>query len=192
VSVLYTILIVLGLLAITLFSLAMGYYNRLIQLRNEKDNGWSQIDVQLKRRHDLVPNLVATVKGYMNHERELLEEVTRARGQAMNASGVGQQSVAENLLTQALGQLRVTIENYPDLKANQNVLALQEELASTENRIAFARQFYNDAVMRFNTKLEMFPSNIVGNVFRFEKAEFFEIEDPRARAVPEASFGPEA
>ncbi len=165
-----------GLVLMALF-LLIGYYNRLVQLTNQMKNGWSQIDVQLKRRHDLIPNLVETVKGYMKHEREVLEMVTKARSVAMSAEGVGAQAQAETQLSRALGQLRVTLENYPELKASQNALALQEELASTENKIAFARQFYNDSVMHLNTKIESFPSNMVASLFHFRNADFFNMED---------------
>ncbi|MBN2308351.1 MAG: LemA family protein [Candidatus Hydrogenedentes bacterium] len=163
----------------------IAIYNSLVRLKNHVENAWSQIDVQLKRRHDLIPNLVETVKGYMNHERETLEAVTRARGAAAAASGVQNQAAAENALGGALGRFFVAVEKYPDLKASQNFLALQEELASTENKIGFARQFYNDSVMRLNTKVQMFPSNLVAGVFRFNRAEFFEIDDAAARSAPE-------
>ena len=176
-GVLVGLVVVVGLAII-------GIYNGLIQLKNHVENAWSQIDVQLKRRHDLIPNLVETVKGYMTHERELFEEITRARSAATAASGVGEAAAAENMLGAALGRLIVAVEAYPDLKASENFLALQEELASTENKIGFARQFYNDSVMRLNTKIQMFPSNIIAGMFGFKTAEFFEIEDSAARSVP--------
>ncbi len=166
----------------------VGVYNGLVRLRNAVKNAWSQIDVQLKRRHDLIPNLVETAKGYMVHERETLENVTRARNLAQGASGVANQGKAEGGLSQALSGFFATAERYPDLKANQNFLALQEELASTENRIGFARQAYNDAAMQFNNKVEMFPGNIVAGMFNFAKSEFFEIEDAGEREVPKVSF----
>jgi len=175
------VLVVLGVGLVVL-------YNGLVRLRNQVENSWAQIDVQLKRRHDLIPNLVEVVKGYMKHEREVLENVTKARSAAVAATGVQATATAENLLTGALGQLRVVMEKYPDLKASQNVLALQEELASTENKIAFARQFYNDSVMHLNSKIQMFPSNLVAGIFGFKEAEFFEIDDPAARAVPQTEF----
>ncbi|MDQ1257251.1 MAG: LemA protein [Candidatus Hydrogenedentes bacterium] len=163
-------------------------YNGLVRLRNQVQNAWSQIDVQLKRRHDLIPNLVETAKGYMQHERATLENITKARNLAANASGVGKQGEAEGGLNQALSSFFVVVENYPDLKANQNFLALQEELTSTENKIGFARQAYNDQAMQMNNKVEMFPSNIVAGMFSFKKAEYFEIEEATERAVPKVSF----
>ncbi len=178
------VLIVIGV--VVLFVISM--YNSLIQLRNRVKNAWSQIDVQLKRRHDLIPNLLETVKGYMKHEREIMENITKYRSQAMDASTVGQKAQAEGLLSGALGQLRVQVENYPDLKANQNFLALQEELTSTENKISFSRQSYNDQVLFYNNKIQMFPSNIIANIFKFIQEEFFQVEDEKERAVPKVSF----
>ncbi|HCY74878.1 MAG TPA: hypothetical protein DHV28_03075 [Ignavibacteriales bacterium] len=166
----------------------VSIYNSLIGLRNRVKNAWSQIDVQLKRRHDLIPNLLETVKGYMKHEREIMENITKYRSQAMDANTVGDKAAAEGMLSGALGQLRVQVENYPDLKANQNFLALQEELTSTENKISFARQAYNDQVLFFNNKIQMFPSNIVAGMFSFKEEEFFEIEDQTEKAVPKVSF----
>lgn len=167
----------------------MGAYNGLVQLRNAVRNSWSQIDVQLKRRYDLIPNLLETVKGYASHERETLEAVTRARQQAIDVSGsVQEQAKAENMLSQTLRSLFAVSESYPDLKANQNFLALQEELASTENKIAFSRQHYNDSVMRYNNKTEMFPSNIIAGMFSFTASEFFEIDDAAERETPKVSF----
>jgi len=180
-------LIILGI-GILLVFILIGLYNSLVRLRNAVKNAWAQIDVQLKRRHDLIPNLLETVKGYMVHEREVLENITKYRSDAMNAEGVGNISKAEGALSGALGQLKVAFENYPDLKANQNFLALQEELSSTENRIAFSRQNYNDQVMNYNNKIEMFPSNIVAGMFNFKQSEFFEIEDKAEREVPKVSF----
>jgi LemA protein len=153
-------------------------YNRLIRLRVRCENAWSQIDVQLRRRYDLIPNLVESVKGYATHERELFEEVTRARAGAEAATGVQDQARAENELTAGLRRLIAVAENYPQLKANENFLALQEELTGTESRIAFARQFYNDQVMRLNTLIQTFPPSIVATVGRFQPREFFDIEDP--------------
>jgi LemA protein len=163
-------------------------FNGLVALRNRVKNAWSQIDVQLKRRHDLIPNLVETAKGYIKHERETLEAVTRARQMAVDAKGVADKAQAENMLTSTLRSLFAVAEAYPDLKANQNMLALQEELASTENKISFARQFYNDEAMKLNNKIQMFPSNIVAGMFNFQQAEFFEVETPAERAVPKVSF----
>ena len=166
----------------------VGMYNGLVGLRNQVRNAWAQIDVQLKRRHDLIPNLVETVKGYAGHEKETLENVTRARAQAVSAEGVGPQSQAEQMLTGALGRLMLVVEQYPDLKANQNFLALQEELTSTENKVGFARQNYNDNVMRFNTKIQSVPTNIVAGTFQFAEEEFFELQDEAAREAPKVSF----
>ncbi len=171
-----------------LFFWFFGIYNGLVRLRNAVKNAWSQIDVQLKRRHDLIPNLVETVKGYAGHEKETLERVINARNLAMTATGPAEAGRAEGALSGALRSLFALSESYPDLKANQNFLALQEELTSTENRIAFARQAYNDTVMRFNNMIEVVPSNIVANMFNFQKAEFFEVETPEERAVPKVSF----
>jgi LemA protein len=182
-----TLLILLGL-AIIVAVILIGMYNSLVQLRNQVKNAWAQIDVQLKRRYDLIPNLIETVKGYMKHERETLESVTRMRAQAMEATGVADKAKAEGMLTSALGQLKIAVENYPDLKANQNFLSLQEELTSTENKISFARQNYNDQVLFFNNKTEMFPSNIVAGMFGFKKEVFFEIENREERIVPKVSF----
>ncbi len=182
-----TLLILLGL-AIIVALILISMYNSLVRLRNQVKNAWAQIDVQLKRRYDLIPNLIETVKGYMKHERETLEAVTRMRAQAMEATGVADKSVAEGRLNAAMGQFKIAVENYPDLKANQNFLALQEELTSTENKISFARQNYNDQVLFFNNKTEMFPSNIIAGMFGFKKEVFFEIEDPQERIVPKVSF----
>ncbi len=162
----------------------VGSFNRLVRMRQEVKSAWSQIDVQLKRRHDLIPNLVEAVKGYIAHERQTLENVTKARQQAINADTLKDKAQAENFLTQTLRSLFAVVERYPDLKANQNVLALQEELTSTENRISFARQFYNDQAMRLNSAIESLPTNIVAGMGGFTKAEFFEIEDPASREAP--------
>jgi LemA protein len=180
--------IVVLVLVVVAVLLMVGMYNALVRLRNQVHNAWSQIDVQLKRRYDLIPNLVEAVKGYMQHERGTLEAVTKARQQAIEASGVADQARAENALTQTLRSLFAVAEAYPDLKANQNFLALQEELTSTENKISFARQFYNDSVLRLNNKVEMFPSNIMAGMFNFSKAEFFEVEEAAERAAPKVTF----
>lgn len=182
------VLLVLGFIVVVLIGWIIGIYNGLVRLRNAVKNAWSQIDVQLKRRHDLIPNLVETAKGYMQHERQTLENITKARNLASQASGVGDQAKAEGQLNQALSSFFVVVENYPDLKANQNFLALQEELTSTENKIGFSRQAYNDSAMMLNNKIEMFPSNIIAGMFNFKQAEFFEIEDATERAVPKVSF----
>ena len=166
----------------------IGIYNGLVRARNETKNGWSQIDVQLKRRHDLIPNLVETAKGYMEHERETLEAVISARNQAISAQAQGPAAAgrAEAALGGALTGFFGLAENYPDLKANTNFLSLQEELSSTENRIGFARQAYNDAATRYNNKREVFPANMISG--GFEEAELFEIEEAAERAVPKVSF----
>lgn len=183
------ILIAVLIFLVLLILFVISTYNRLVRLLNEVKNAWSQIDVQLKRRHDLIPNLVETVKGYMQHERTTLENITKARNLAMQSGGsVSERAQAEQQLTQALRNFFVVVENYPDLKANQNFLALQEELTSTENRISFARQAYNDAVMAFNNAIQMFPTNIIGGMFGFKAQSFFEIENVEERAVPKVSF----
>ena len=163
-------------------------YNGLVRLRNAVKNAWSQIDVQLKRRYDLIPNIVETVKGYAAHEKETLENVIKARQAGIDASTVKDQAAAENMITGALRQLFALSEAYPNLKANENFMALQEELASTENKISFARQYYNDTVQTFNTRQEMFPANLVASMLGFQPAEFFEIEDPAAREAPKVKF----
>jgi LemA protein len=157
---------------------AILVYNRLVALRTRVDNGWSQIDVQLRRRYDLIPNLVASVQGYAAHERQVFEEVTQARARAIDATAVPEQAQAENQVTRGIRQLLAVAEAYPELKANENFLALQEELTGTESKIAYARQFYNDQVMLLNTLIGSFPSNVVAKVFRFTPREFFDIEDP--------------
>ena len=166
----------------------VGLYNSLVTLRNRCDNAWAQVDVQLKRRYDLIPNLVETVKGYAKHEREVFEKVTQARTAAIAATGVKDQGVAENMLSGALKSLFAVAEAYPELKANQNFLMLQEELAGTESKIAYARQFYNDIVMKFNTKQQVFPSNIIAGMFQFKPKEYFEIEEPAAKEPVKVQF----
>ena len=183
-SGLVIVLIIIGVVAVA----AIGIYNGLIQLRNRADNAWAQVDVQLRRRYDLIPNLVETVKGYAAHEKETFQKVTEARAQAINAGTVAEQGKAENMLTGALKSLFAVSESYPDLKANQNFLMLQEELAGTEGKIAYARQFYNDTVMKFNTKQQVFPSNIIANMFGFQEKEYFEIEEPEAREAVKVEF----
>lgn len=165
-----------------------GMYNGLVRLRQHVENAWAQIDVQLKRRYDLIPNLVETVKGYMKHEQETLEKVIKARNAAVAADGVAEQAQAENALTRALGGIFALAESYPDLKADNTMGELQEELRSTENKISFARQHYNDSVMEFNTKLEQVPTNIIGAMFNFGKREMFEIETPEEREPVKVSF----
>lgn len=178
--------IVLGVL-IALVLWVILAYNSLVTLRNQVQNAWRQIDVQLKRRHDLIPNLVNTVKGAMEFERETLERVVEARAKAVSATTVQEKGIAENFLTQALGRLFALVENYPTLKSNQNILQLQEELTSTENRIGFARQFYNDLVAQFNIKQEVFPSSIIASTFVFKRADYFQAEEP-AREVPKVDL----
>ena len=169
--------VALGILAVVLGA-AILIYNRLVALRNRVDNGWSQIDVQLRRRYDLIPNLVSTVQGYATHEREVFEKVTEARARAIDATAVPDQANAENAITQGVRQLLAVAEAYPDLKANENFLALQEELTGTESKIAYARQFYNDQVMRLNTLIGSFPSSLVARASGFGPREFFDIEEP--------------
>ncbi len=183
--------IVAGVFLITLFVI-IGIYNGLVRKRVDCDNAWSQIDVQLKRRHDLIPNIVETVKGYASHERGTLEAVIEARNQAAaapsDAMHAASKAGAENMLTQTLGRLFALSEAYPDLKANQNFIGLQEELASTENKIGFARQHYNDCVGRYEAGRSTFPANIVVGAFSFQQREYFELEDAAARETPKVSF----
>ncbi|MBN1368744.1 MAG: LemA family protein [Dehalococcoidaceae bacterium] len=181
--------IALGVLAVLVIAV-IAVYNGLVRLRNEVKNAWAQIDVQLKRRYDLIPNLVETVKGYMKHERETLEAVTNARtiAQKMVDAGAQARGKAEGELTSALMRLLAVAEAYPDLKANQNFLALQEELTSTENKISFSRQFYNDSVLRYNNQTQVFPSNIVAGMFGFKAGEFFEVTTATEREAPKVSF----
>lgn len=193
-----TLLVILGVAgALILYGIML--YNNLVNLRNRVKNGFSQIDVQLTRRHDLIPNLVEAVKGYMSHERETLDAVIQARNSAVtglknaaadpsNAGAIKELSAAEGNLSGALGRLFALSEAYPDLKANQNMMHFQEELASTENKVAFARQAFNDAVMNYNNGRESFPDSIVANNFNFQPAEFLEIEAPEKREVPRVSF----
>ncbi len=183
--------IVLGSVLVIALMMVVGMYNGLVARRVETQNAWAQIDVQLKRRYDLIPNIVETVKGYAAHERETLERVVQARSQAINAHGVAQQAQAENALTGALKTLFAVTEAYPDLKANQSFLQLQEELTATENRIGFARQHYNDVVSQYNTALQSFPTNVVGSSFGFRPSEFFHLEEAEAalvRVAPAVTF----
>ena len=184
------VLIVVLVVLFLLFVFLWRTYNGLVRLRNQVKNAWAQIDVQLKRRHDLIPNLVETVKGYASYERETLEAVTNARNLAQQAvgKGVGSQAKAEGELSGALSKLLAVVENYPDLKANQNYLALQEELTSTENKISFSRQYYNDSVLGYNNKVQMVPSNIVAGMTGFKLGEFFEVTVGAEREVPKVSF----
>jgi LemA protein len=182
------VLLVMVGIAIVLSVWLIAMYTGLVQARNQVKNAWAQIDVQLKRRHDLIPNLVETAKGYMKHERDTLENITKARNLAAQPHGVADQAKAEGELTRAMSSFFVVVENYPDLKANTNFLQIQEELTSTENKIGFARQYFNDETMKFNTNVEQFPSNIVAGMFNFKQGEFFEIEDAAQREVPKVSF----
>jgi len=181
--------VIIGIIVI-LIIIFIAAYNSLVRLRNQVKNAWAQIDVQLKRRHDLIPNLVETAKGYMKHERETLEAVTKARNlaQQLSSAGAGERSKAEGELSSALSRLLAVVERYPDLKANQNFLALQEELTSTENKISFARQFYNDSVLSYNNKTQMFPSNIIASMTGFKAGEFFEVTATEEREAPKVSF----
>jgi LemA protein len=167
---------------------AISAYNNLIQLRENVKNGWSQIDVHLKRRHDLIPNLVETAKGYMGHEKSTLENVIKARQQAIDASSLKDRQASENLLTGTLRSLFAVSENYPNLKADIHMRQIHEELVSTENKITFARQYYNDEVNRMNTAVQSFPDNMIANAFKFKKQDFFEIEDHVERKAPEVKF----
>src|SRR5436309_5993230 len=176
-------LILLGLIVL-LVVWAIGSYNRLVGLRNQTANGWRQIDVQLKRRHDLIPNLVNAVRGSMDFERDTLTAVMEARAKAASAVGPADAAQKEGQLTQALGRLFAVAENYPNLKSNDNVKMLQEELSATENKVGFARQFYNDIATKFNTAQQVFPTNIFANMFGFKAAELFEITEASDRAVP--------
>jgi len=181
----YIFLAVFVVLAIYL----IGVYNALVRARNAVKNAWSQIDVQLKRRHDLIPNLVESVKGYAGHEKTALEAVVKARQQAISAtSGVADRAVAENALTRSLRSLLAVAEAYPDLKANQNFLSLQEELAATENKIGFSRQFYNDSAMQYKNRIEVFPSNLFAGLFGFQPEPFFQVEAAGEREAPQVKF----
>ena len=181
-------LLIALVIVVAIVAFIISIYNALVRLKNQVKNAWSQIDVQLKRRHDLIPNLVETAKGYMEHERGTFEAITEARAKAMGASNVADASAAEGALSGALSNFMLVVENYPDLKANANFLSLQEELTSTENKIAFARQGYNDQVLFFNNKIQMFPSNIVAGMFGYKQQDFFEIENEEERKVPEVKF----
>jgi LemA protein len=195
----WIILIVIAVVVLIAIVVIVGMYNKLVTLRNRYKNAYSQIDVQLKRRYDLIPNLVETAKGYMKHERETLEAVIKARNIAQAAGQKAAQNPgdpqamaalgsAEGQLTGVLGRLFAVSEAYPDLKANQNMMALQEELTSTENKVAFARQAYNDSVMYYNTQREVFPTVVVANMFNFQAASPFEIEQAEQREAPKVSF----
>jgi LemA protein len=169
--------------------LVLSQYNNFVILRNRIQNAWAQINVELKRRYDLIPNLVEAVKGYMQYEKGVLEAVTTARTAAMGAKGPAESAIAENNLTGTLKTLFAVTENYPELKANENVLRLQEELTTTENKIAFSRQFYNDIVMRFNQAIQIFPGNIIAMIFGFKAAEYFEVDQATVKDAPKVNLG---
>ena len=175
---------ILGLLVIYV----IAAYNGLVTLRNRVENGWAQIDTQLQRRFDLIPNLVETVKGYAKHESEVFERVTAARAGMANASTIGEKAEADNMLSGTLKTLFAVAEAYPDLKANQNFQELQVELTNTENRVSFARQFYNDTVKKFNTDIQKFPKNIIANMFNFTAQEYFQVDAPEVRQAPQVRF----
>jgi LemA protein len=179
--------VILGILVLFVLML-IGIYNSLVQMRVSVQNAWSQIDIQLKRRHDLIPNLVETAKGYMAHERGTLESVTKARQMAVDASTIKDKVAAENMLTSTLRSLMAVAENYPNLKANETMLRLQEELTTTENKISFSRQFYNDEVNRYNASIQTFPNNTIAGQFGFKPAEFFQLDDVAERKAPEVKF----
>lgn len=183
-AVVWIIIIAIAALVLWLISV----YNSLIKKRNQTDEAWSDIDVQLKRRYNLIPNLVETVKGYAKHERELFENVTKARTAAMGAQSIEDKGKAENMLSGTLKSLFAVAENYPDLKANQNFLKLQDELADTENKIQAARRFYNGNVRDFNTKIQVFPNNMVAGMMKFKAFEFFEVEEEKEREVVDVKF----
>jgi len=181
-------LLILLILAVVLVAWAIMKYNGLVTLRNQVTNGWKQIDVQLKRRHDLIPNLVNTIKGAMEFEQETLQKVIAARGAAVSATGVADAAAKEGALSGALGKLFALAESYPTLKSNENVKQLQEELASTENKIGFARQFYNDITTKFNIAQQVFPGSIIARIFGFRPSELFEIKDAGEREVPQVDL----
>lgn len=181
------LLIVAAVLVIVFFAV-VGIYNQLVQLRENVKNGWSQIDVQLKRRHDLIPNLVEVAKGYMAHEKTTLENVIKARQVAVDANNIKDKIAAENVLTGTLRSLFAVSENYPNLKADTQMSRLQEELTSTENKISFARQYYNDEVNRLNVAVQSFPNNVIAGAFHFDQGTFFKIDDDTERQTPQVKF----
>ncbi len=182
------VVLVIVALALVVAVLLVVLYNRLVRLRNRTENAWAQVDVQLRRRYDLIPNLVETVKGYASHERTTFEEVTKARTAAQQAQTVQEQAKAENILTEAIGRLFAVAEQYPELRATENFQQLQGQLEETEGKIAVSRQVYNDAVLTYDTALETVPTNIVGNMFSFKAREYFEVEEPAAREAPRVQF----
>jgi len=182
-----TIIVIIGIIVVLLL-ISIGIYNSMVSLRNKVDNSWSQIDVQLRKRYDLIPNLVETVKGYAEHERETLEAVISARKMGIDAGNIKDQAKAENMITGALKSLFALSENYPNLKADQHFSRLMEQLSGIESNIAYARQFYNDMVMRFNTRIQTFPGNIFAKIYRFTDKDYFEIEEPEAREPVKVEF----
>jgi LemA protein len=181
-------LLILFIVVVVAAAWAVMQYNGLVTLRNQVANGWKQIDIQLKRRHDLIPNLVNTIKGAMEFEQETLQKVIAARGAAVNATGVADSAAKEGALSGALGRLFALAESYPTLKSNENVKQLQEELSSTENKIGFARQFYNDIATKFNISQQVFPGNIIAGIFGFKPAELFEVKEAGDRDVPQVDL----
>ncbi len=181
------LLIILIVIIIIIAGIIVKFYNDLVNGKNHVENAWSQIDVQLQRRNDLIPNIVETVKGYAAHEKETLNQVTQARASMANATTVQEVAEADNMISGALKSLFAVSEAYPDLKANQNFIELQQELSDTEDKISYARQFYNDSVLKYNNLCQQFPSNIVASIFHFDKAEFFEAQEG-TRAAPNVKF----
>jgi len=188
VMILLIIMAIIGVFVILAFLWCVSIYNAIINIKNQTENSWSQIKIQLNRRHDLIPNLVEAVKGYIKHERETLEKVIQARNLAANSASISDNIKNENALTGALKSLFIVFENYPELKANQNVMQLQEELISTENKISFARQHYNDSVMRFNSLIQTFPHNFIANFFNFKAFDFFNVESEEFLKRPDVKF----
>ncbi len=182
------IIIAIVVLIVIVVLLGIATYNSLVRARTRVDDSWSQIDVQLKRRHDLIPNLIETVKGYASHERETLESVVQARNQAVSANTPAAQGQAENVLTQTLGKLFALAEQYPNLKANQNFLALQEELTATEDKVAYARQFYNDSVQSYNTRIATIPAKFFAGAMGYQARQYFQTDTPEDREVPRVQF----
>lgn len=180
--------IALLVIIVLIIAWLIAVYNSLIRSRNRVDEAWSDIDVQLKRRYDLIPNLIETVKGYAKHENEVFTKVTEARSQAMGAKSIEEKAKAENMLSETLKSLFAVAENYPDLKASQNFLKLQDELTDTENKIQAARRFYNGNVRDFNTKIQIFPNNLIAGMLGFKKYDFFEIETEQEREAPQVKF----
>jgi LemA protein len=180
--------IVLIVVAVVLIGIVVALYNKLVRLRNRAENAWAQVDVQLRRRYDLIPNLVEAVKGYAAHERETFEEVTKARTAAQQAQGVEEQAKAENMLTQALGRLFAVAEAYPELRATENFQQLQAQLTDTEQKIAISRQVYNDSVLTYDNALETVPTNIIAGIFNFEPRQYFEVEEADVREAPRVQF----